>query len=236
MISPYDDTIQSRISYVFAPLRKEAIINPTSQTLLTEMNGHKFWKLTSESGYTCPGTAVTRASQEPVFKKYCCFKNEYLAENYQLQAHKSEQSLGDFSRKFRIAEARDDVINVISTGHFNFKEFDQSSSMVYSDGKHIINDDNFDYDKSRIMDIVEVSNVEEIAKGEFENYAYTGSDRKFSFWTASADGFYSVGARVTTSFEKSRFLKNAPFDFLKNLGTYSVFNALSDEHIEKCST
>ena len=42
--------------------------------------------------------------------------------------------------------------------------------------------------------------------------------------------------RVTTSFEKSRFLKNAPFDFLKNLGTYPVFNALSDEHIEKCST
>ena len=101
------------------------------------------------------------------------------------------------ARKFRIAEARDDVINVISSGHFNFKEFDKSSSMVYSDGKHIINDDNFDYDKSRIMDIVEVSNVEEIAKGEFENYAYTGSDRKFSFWTASADGYYSVGALFT---------------------------------------
>ena len=48
--------------------------------------------------------------------------------------------------------------------------------------------------------------------------------------------FRIATARVTTSFEKSRFLKNAPFDFLKNLGTYPVFNALSDEHIEKCST
>ena len=64
--------------------------------------------------------------------------------------------------------------------------------MIVGDGVGVVSDDNFDYDPDRALDIIEMTTVEPIAKGEFKNELYFfKSAGQFSFWRASGDDAFS---------------------------------------------
>ena len=64
--------------------------------------------------------------------------------------------------------------------------------MVVGDGVGVVSDDNFDYDPDRALDIIEMTTVEPIAKGEFNNELYMFKTAgQFSFWRASGDDAFS---------------------------------------------
>ena len=186
MMSPDDEHFETNIGFVFFSVKKDAIMNPTKYESWKEMNDHKFWKLTASNGYVCPGTAVTRRGLTPSLHEYCCFKEKYLtSDSKMMQAHKSEQSLGQYMKVFQMAQPNDDQINIIKTGHFTKKG--STSYMVIDDDDLVVKEDNFDYDPARPLDLVETSNIEEVVKGEING-------KKFSFWKGSGDGLFSVGS------------------------------------------
>ena len=184
IISPLDEHIRQRISYVFYPINKAAITHPTKWTLVKTMESHKFWSFTGQSGYKCPGIAITRENQEPRPQEYCCFQDKYLKSD--IQTHKTQQALGSFVKDFSMIQAPDTVTNLLPTGHFTMPG--SKALLVVSDGEKVINDDNFDYDPSRALDLIEVTTVNQVAQGDFKNHVMEGSETKFSFWKASGEG------------------------------------------------
>ena len=186
MISPVEEHFESNIGFVFFGIKKDAIMNPTEYVSWKEINGHKFWKLTASQGYICPGTAVTKNFETPRVHEYCCFKEKYLTSDSKfLQEHKSEQSLGIYMKEFKMAQANDDQINLIPTGHFTQRS--DNNYMIIDDDQMVVREDNFDYDPARPLDLIETTNFEEVAKGQLDSKA-------FSFWKGSGEGLFSVGS------------------------------------------
>ena len=94
VISPDDDYISSKVSFVFAPVKNNTIQTPKDAKNVKEVkiyhgsifSTYIFWELIPESaGYTCPGLAVTRKGRTPDLKKYCCFADRFIAYPYHLQ-------------------------------------------------------------------------------------------------------------------------------------------------------
>lgn len=137
------------------------------------------------------GIAVTRSNDEPRPKEYCCFREEYLETN--LQIHKTQQALGAFVKDFKMIQAPDSVTNLLPTGHFNTHNH-QKPSLVIADNKKVVNDDNFDYDPMRALDLIEMTTIELVAQGELTNSVFVGAETKFSFWKAAGPGLYSLGS------------------------------------------
>ena len=73
--------------------------------------------------------------------------------------------------------------------------------MIVGDGVGVVSDDNFDYDPDRALDIIEMTTVEPIAKGEFRNELFYGNFAgKFSFWRASGEDVFSQLFKIISSF------------------------------------
>ena len=89
-----------------------------------------------------------------------------------------------------------DFIGTPLTGHFVFDSFTDvinDGLMVKRDDEKVVMDENFDYDPSRALDLVEMTTVELVGEGELPNDAYAGAPSKFSFWKAAGEGLFSVG-------------------------------------------
>ena len=82
------------------------------------------------------------------------------------------------------------IIGTPLTGHFNVRNSGHAFMVVHDDEK-VVMDENFDYDPTRALDLVEMNSFELVAKGELPDYS--GAMSPFSFWKASAEGLFSVG-------------------------------------------
>ena len=94
IISPDDDYIDSKVSFVFAAVKNDTIQTPKDANIVKEIDiyygsistTYIFWQLMPESaGYTCPGLVVTRKGMTPDLKKYCCFADRFITKPYHLQ-------------------------------------------------------------------------------------------------------------------------------------------------------
>lgn len=74
------------------------------------------------------------------------------------------------------------------------REDADGSFMVMHDEKKVVMDENFDYDPTRALDLIEMTNFELVGMGEYQNHAYPGAPSKFAFWKAAGEGLVSLGS------------------------------------------
>lgn len=79
-----------------------------------------------------------------------------------------------------MAQASDSRMNLVPTEHFHYSQHgDHISRMVIHDGEHVIEDENFDYEPSRPLDLIEVTSFDKIAE-------FSSDERQFTFWRAKS--------------------------------------------------
>ena len=104
-------------------------------------------------------------------------------------------------KDFSMIQAPDTVTNLLPTGHFTMPG--TKALLVFSDGEKVINDDNFDYDPSRALDLIEVTTVNQVAQGDFKNHVLGASETKFSFWKASEQGKVHINFNFSKSINQA---------------------------------